>query len=915
MASVGVQLLLCAGALAALSGCGRDELVVGGLGDACFDDDSCAFGFQCVRGVCLPDPDDIVDRPDAGGDTGDEDIDDGDTGDDRICTPGQTRCLDDFTVEFCVDGLFWEPLEFCDFGVCNDGACVEDVECFEGDIRCGSPVDVEICEGGRWTFAGECGPEEFCVDGRCEFDDGGLPDIVPQEFFYDPQRVTAGDELFMELFVSNDGPGRTTRFECSVHITRRRIDPRRDQRLEAVGFPALAPFDGDGVGFETVIPPNLEPGDYTVYVACDPFNNVSELDEDNNILVPRQRLQVLPNEGGLPDLVVEEVFIENDFVQEGEQLNVFGVVCNFGEQDAFGVEAQVAVSSLEDPEDILYDLGVFSIDFVPAGACFDFGGETDGRAQCVEPLGIPFFPRVIVDPFNIIEESNENNNSSAPGQILFVEGCDPDVCRGDFLDPEQPNDPEFLEPGFYELQLCPNDRDFFALEAEPGQEVFVELSTSDSNIFIVTAFAVFDGRSERLLVMQTSDGFIFDQFTIPNDADFVLISVEPRALAEFDYTFQFFLDDEPDEEPDLVALELDFFEDELEAGDRVDMEFVTANFGESFAGAFSHNVYVVPGFSDDPERRRLIGRVPSMGIGPGDEELFSLGARLPQALSTGPHVIVVEVDANNDVRESNENNNINVSEPFRIISDNDECVEDRFEGNNDFNTPLELEAVSESYEGLTACGPTRDFFEICPPAGSTVSFDVVFEHDDGDIDVILSNSDRQRIDNSNGVQDRELVQVTNTEEGQCYILEVFLFAGRPATGNGYSFSVEVDSPNVNECTEALEPNNSFDQAAFLEEAIELPILDFCPRGDADFYQVDLAAGTTATIAVNPVGDQPPGDTVLALHGPDLGFITQRFERAPSITFDVPEDGTYFLRLVTSSGADLFQYNMSLSFEP
>ena len=30
------------------------------------------------------------------------------------------------------------------------------------------------------------------------------------------------------------------------------------------------------------------------------------------------------------------------------------------------------------------------------------------------------------------------------------------------------------------------------------------------NIFIVTAFAVFDGRSERLLVMQTSDGFIFD---------------------------------------------------------------------------------------------------------------------------------------------------------------------------------------------------------------------------------------------------------------------------------------------------------------------------------------------------------------------------------------------------------------------
>jgi hypothetical protein len=268
--------------------------------------------------------------------------------------------------------------------------------------------------------------------------------------------------------------------------------------------------------------------------------------------------------------------------------------------------------------------------------------------------------------------------------------------------------------------------------------------------------------------------------------------------------------------------------------------------------------------------------------------------------------MTVVADIDDEVREGNESNNER-GVAVRITGDDPmECVDDRFEPNDSIATAIEL--IPDDYDGLVICdNDPGDFFRFCPDRGSELEITLRFDERRGDIDVVLTNSDGEAVDSSQGLEGVERVRVDETDGG-CYVVEIFLFA--PERGTEYRMEVDVEEPvRPMECTEALEPNNTFDQAGPLSAAQDEPLLDFCPRGDADFYTVELEAEDVFVVSVAPLGDQPPGDIIVAMYGPDLDFIAQAFDDAPTLQVVAPSSGTYRLRLGTSSGAEVFQYSV------
>jgi hypothetical protein len=235
------------------------------------------------------------------------------------------------------------------------------------------------------------------------------------------------------------------------------------------------------------------------------------------------------------------------------------------------------------------------------------------------------------------------------------------------------------------------------------------------------------------------------------------------------------------------------------------------------------------------------------------------------------------------VAEDNEQNNVASSVVHLVPAP--EC-DDALEPNDTFE---EASLVGHGVvSGLLVCGADQDFFEVCP-SGDTLTMSVTFDPT-ADIDIALFDANRVRIDDSQGLGGTETVSATVTP-GVCYTLQVFLF-GRPAAVSAeYTLSVEAAS---SACTQIFEPNNSFVEATPMADAAGM-VVDFCPRGDPDFFQMELSANVGVLVEVTPLAGAPAGDLSLTVYGPATEFVNQRFARDIALELTPEQTGTHYFR--------------------
>jgi hypothetical protein len=110
----------------------------------------------------------------------------------------------------------------------------------------------------------------------------------------------------------------------------------------------------------------------------------------------------------------------------------------------------------------------------------------------------------------------------------------------------------------------------------------------------------------------------------------------------------------------------------------------------------------------------------------------------------------------------------------------EELDEDRLEPNDDLSSATEL-GEGGSYDDLevTTSGDS-DYFRVYADSGDTITADIFFDHDEGDVDLELQDSNGYYVDGSYSVSDDESVSYTVSESGYYYV-EVYPFSGEPTS--------------------------------------------------------------------------------------------------------------------------------------
>ena len=122
------------------------------------------------------------------------------------------------------------------------------------------------------------------------------------------------------------------------------------------------------------------------------------------------------------------------------------------------------------------------------------------------------------------------------------------------------------------------------------------------------------------------------------------------------------------------------------------------------------------------------------------------------------------------------------------------CIDDSFEENDDVATARSLQPGS--YNNLAACPFDPDWYEVEVPAGFRLTVQAVFDHDSGDIDLVMQDDEGTLVDSSFTQTDNELVGPESVNVDTTLYVEVRLvgFGGDPP-GNVYGISFLVEPAN------------------------------------------------------------------------------------------------------------------------
>ncbi len=187
-----------------------------------------------------------------------------------------------------------------------------------------------------------------------------------------------------------------------------------------------------------------------------------------------------------------------------------------------------------------------------------------------------------------------------------------------------------------------------------------------------------------------------------------------------------------------------------------------------------------------------------------------------------------------------------------------------------------------------------DLFRVTVLPGQQLRARVQFEHDDGDVDLVLYEAGPlcgdlwENFRNSRNFTDIEEVNwLNNTGAPKTFIVQVEMWRGSVPFCNRYdlSLTVTVPPPSCDPATQddALEPNDTCAEAVPLPLGLTTQL--WVSAADSDFYSVRVPAG--ATLDVRAAFVHSSGDIDLWLYDPTgpCGGMTAELARAVSSSND------------------------------
>jgi hypothetical protein len=667
----------------------------------------------------------------------------------------------------------------------------------------------------------------------------------------------------------------------------------------AIQLPSInvAAFDADGDEvYPLDLPVNrrIERGSYRISAVVDPTNASDDVNTSNN----RRTFQTPLALGGEPnvDPAIVDVQVSATMVDAGMMLTVSGIIANLGGDDTGAMNAVVVFSpdATFERSDVIVDM--FDLDSIEGG------GETPVERTVVVPMDLDqqvgtWRVGLVVDPDNRINgEVDETNNVGFAGDPVDVIGATGGCAEDEFEDNDVSFGARRLGGGVYEnLGIC-DGADWFSVRVPAGR--------------VFEVIATFDPQEGRITLRQTDRDGVTIRDAIPQGD--TLRIFEPPLPEDITHYFeitgagsqlQYGMEIRVDpafEGPNLRSRGVTTTPAIAEAGALVDVVCDVINTGGGAAAESVARVELVRG-----EETLVLAEdvaVPALESGLGAE--IRARITLPDDLEDALYPVRVVLDANNDLEEGDEDDN--VGEGSLRVDAEQACQADEFEPNG---SPIGAGVVQDAallaegqYDDLVACDGDDDWYAVELQADQRLAANIAFTSANGDLEMALYASDQMTLlDSSEGLQNTESVALLRAPAAGRYYVRVYLAEGDNVNvANAYS--LEIDVGDADECADDDYPlNGDRDNAALLPDGRHDLVL--CP-GDEDWFRFAIAAGNTVSFRL-AAGD---AGAEITLYGPDDEVIDTQPQR---IVHTAERNGEYAIQ-VTAPGAERAVYALTVA---
>lgn len=554
-----------------------------------------------------------------------------------------------------------------------------------------------------------------------------------------------------------------------------------------INIPGLQGGETVEVAGEAYVPSGFNAGSYYVFAYIDgpSPDTVSETNEDNNIA--RSELPINVTSGTLP-IDINVVDITTDLtgpIAAGDDFTVTATLANDGTQDSssFKVAFRLSVdpiieSSSDQPLGMLV-----SVPTVAAG----------GTAQVTETFTVnmgldnrPYYLGVISDANGDVAELDETNNVGLSADLVEVTGAS--GCTEDMYEPnEQLADAITLTEGTHTgLMVCPNSVEWYRVDLAAGDRLTATttFNNGDGNIDaelyeegVATPVAVSNGMGNSEVVtsgLATAAKTYYVALTVGSTASGVAYDLD-LAIAHSGGNGR-----------DLVAADVTVTPDSIAAGTDVDVAYKVYNFGDTdIATGTMTRVWLSEDTTVDAVADVMLGELNVNAINSGEFENIALTATVPFDTMPNNYYVLIVVDADDAVVETYEDNN----EAIRPLAVGIGCAEDSFEDNDDSASAA---SVSAGDFPSRLCPDDDDWYAVEVQDGVQLDFDIAFEHDLGDIDMKLFDSNMAQLDSSTSTADGESVSYTNTSgQTRTYFVQVYYYSGTTPDDAGSDVALSV----------------------------------------------------------------------------------------------------------------------------
>ncbi|HMV65717.1 MAG TPA: MopE-related protein, partial [Myxococcota bacterium] len=245
-----------------------------------------------------------------------------------------------------------------------------------------------------------------------------------------------------------------------------------------------------------------------------------------------------------------------------------------------------------------------------------------------------------------------------------------------------------------------------------------------------------------------------------------------------------------------------------------------------------------------------------------------------------------------------------------------QCVEDVYDesgaGNDSLETATPITGISAnggmvSLIGMQSCGTDEDWYAVTLLPNERLRAHVVFEHDDGDIDIRLYDNQWRLKTSSEGATDVESVTFA-ASTGGTYYLQVFTYWDTqlpPGTSYDVYFTIEPPTTaptwGTTSChVDYLEPNDNAASGILLEYGDSFQLLTSC-TGNDDWFKVNLSQGEYLNMFVLFGNNEGNVNVYLYLNGTQKAKST-RTSNNEWLQYTAPTAGIYDVKVTLSSDA-------------